>query len=507
MVRSYTRRKKRGGAAPKLVGQGTYGCGFMPSLSCSYNTAERQNTFSKLMINNTNSKNSRNSSVINEIDKIYKLRRIDPTFKYSLYPAIDEDISGNPNTFKVRNTTFKKCRPRQNNMNRYQQEISKCFLVNQPINSTQYVLLQSKYGGDSLSDYINKLKTEFNMSKIIDLLLSIEILFEGLIEFHKNNFYHMDIKLPNIVVNKDSSYTHTRFIDFGISIDLKDKNDTVYTSTYNQPYFAWPFELYFHNIDINSIPLYKITPILNKFYEKSLEYNINNHLISHNNYMDNSGRYIYNIKNVLPILYNISYEKPSYYFQKTDIYSMGIILNAIIYEIMGVILHYKLDKDGNKIDLPAILVPKTTSFVEMDSPSTSNIPNIELIRTFIAKGGFDILLFANKLVSFNPRDRYSTIEAYTQYKQLCDKIRMNVPEIIKTTPLPKNNQSIMSKVVNTVSSFFKNPSPPPPPMPPTAWMQPSKNHVAINVNKNKKLNHTAILVKPARLPGKRYSKP
>jgi hypothetical protein len=162
---------------------------------------------------------------------------------------------------------------------------------------------------------------------------------------------------------------------------------------------------------------------------------------------------------------------------------MGIILNAIIYEIMGVILHYKLDKDGNKIDLPAILVPKTISFVEIDSPSTNTIPNIELIRTFIAKGGFDILLFANKLVSFNPLNRYSTDEAYTHYKQLCDKLRMNTPDIIKTIPLPKHNQSIMSKVVNTFSRFLKNPSPPPPSMPPTAWMQPSKNHVAININK------------------------
>jgi serine/threonine protein kinase len=501
MVRSYTRRKKRGGAAPKLAGQGTYGCGFMPSLSCSYNTAERQNTFSKLMINNTG---SNRSNVINEIDKIYKLRIIDPTFKYSLYPSVDEDISGNPNTFKVRNTTFKKCRPRQNNINKYQQEISKCKLIKQPINSSNYVILQSTYGGISLSDYIQQLKTEFNMSKLIDLLLSVENLFEGLVKFHNNNFYHMDIKSDNIVV----SGSKTRFIDFGLSIDLKDENDKVYTSTYNQPYFAWPFELYFHNIDIRTVPKYKVAPIFNSFAKDALDYNIDSHLIAHNNYM-NGGRYIYNGNIAYSILDSIKNEKYAYYFQKTDIYSMGLILNAILYKSMGIILFYKLDKDGNRMDIPAILVPNSRSFVEMDSPSSNMIPNIELIRTFIAKGGFDILLFANKLVSFDPRDRYSTIEAYTQYKLLCDNLRKNKAAIINLTPLPKNNQSIVSKVVNTVSSFFKQPSPPPPPMPPTAWMQPSKNHVAINITKNKKLNHIAIPVKqvqPARLPGKRNSK-
>ncbi len=492
MVRSYTRRKKRGGAAPKLAGQGTYGCGFMPSLSCSYNTSERQNTFSKLMINNTSPKKnntvskknnainntaSKKSSVINEIDKIYKLRIIDPTFKYSLYPSIDEDISGNPNTFKVRKTTFKKCRPRQNNINKYQEEISKCKHVTQPINPAHYIILQSKYGGESLFDYINKPNTEFNILKLIDLLLSIENLFEGLVKFHQNYFYHMDIKLDNIVI-KDLK---TRFIDFGISIDLKDENDKVYTSTYNQPYFVWPFELYFHNIDIITFPTYKVKPVLNDFFKNALNYNIDTHLIARNNYMDN-GRYIYNNTIAYSILDSIKTEEPAYYFEKTDIYSMGLILNAIIYKITGVILFYKLDTDGNRIDIPAILVPNIKSFVEMDSPSTSTIPNIELIRTFIAKGGFDILLFANKLVSFDPRNRYSTIEAYTQYKRLCDNLRRNKVAIINLTPLPKNNQSIVSKVVNTVSSFFKQSSPPPPPMPPIALMQPSKNHVAINVN-------------------------
>lgn len=506
----HTRKRYRGGASPKLAGQGTYGCGFMPPLSCSYNTAERTNTFSKLMHNNVNSGN--NSTVIKEIDVIYKLRTIDPTFKYSLYPALDEDTSGTPNTIQVKAKTFKKCRPRQNNIAKYSAELSKCKLIDFPINPNNYIILQSPYGGVSLSTYVAKLKMEFNIDKLINLLLSIENLFEGLLEFHKNTFYHMDIKLPNIVVNETSKGLETRFIDFGISVDLENSNDKVHTTMYEQNYFAWPFELAFYNKDINRIPKYKIAPILNKFYTESLEYNIQNHIISYNNYVDNkTGRFIHNADSVYPILDSIKFEPQSYFFQKTDIYSMGIIINAIIFNITGVLLHYKLDKDGNKVDTPAILVTGTTAIVELDSPSANNNPNIELIRAFIKNGGMDILLFANKLVSFNPTDRYSTIESYTKYNELCDNLRKNKVTIIGKTPLPKNNQSIVSKVVNTVSSFFAKPSPPPPPMPPTAWLQ-TKNHTAINI-KSKKLNHIAIPMQPvqargpARLPVKRYSKP
>lgn len=502
----HTRKRRGGAASPKLAGQGTYGCGFMPALSCSYNTVDRTDTFSKIMVNDTNS--SQYSSVLEEIIKTYKLHTIDPTYKYSLYPSLDTAEPNNTNTLKITSSTYKKCRLRPNNVVKHGAELSKCKLIEQPINLNKYIILQSPFGGISLTEYIAKVKTEFNPGKFIDLLLSINNLFEGLLEFHKNTLYHMDIKLPNIVVKETSTGLQTRFIDFGISIDLQNSSDRIDSSMYDQPYFAWPFELYFYNKNNAYIPKYKIATVLNNFYKDAMQYNIDSYIIPYNNYIDiRTGRYIYNADNIYPNIESLKNKSQSYYFQKTDIYSMGIIINAIIFNIIGVVLNYRLE-NNNIVSVPLIKIPRTTTFTELYLKSADNIPNIMLIRKFIEYVGFDILQFANKLVSFHPEDRYSTVEAYTKYNELCGRLNTNRTNIINLIPLPKNTQSFLSKIADSFNGLLTV-SPSPPPMPPTSWIQPRQpNHVAINM-KAKKLNHITIPIEahhqPARLPARLYT--
>jgi serine/threonine protein kinase len=94
---------------------------------------------------------------------------------------------------------------------------------------TTYVTLSYPYGGTSLDNI------DYNTVDCLELVANIEDLFVGLVAFHQNKLYHLDIKTSNIVRDTEGKL---RIIDFGIShIDPQECN-----GMFNAIYTVWPFE-------------------------------------------------------------------------------------------------------------------------------------------------------------------------------------------------------------------------------------------------------------------------
>lgn len=109
-----------------------------------------------------------------------------------------------------------------------------------------FYISKYEFGGDTLYNYFNlhvynKLKgsddeiikfiknNKFNSDDSKMILKNIKNLFEGLLHFHNNNVIHGDIKLDNIMFDKEKvkSGHSIRFIDMGLSsyIDVDEKHD------------------------------------------------------------------------------------------------------------------------------------------------------------------------------------------------------------------------------------------------------------------------------------------
>ena len=86
--------------------------------------------------------------------------------------------------------------------------------------------MNGRYGGMTLDMYAKKnfkrnLQTHTFETKFLSLMKSMKPLFYGLVEMEKHKIIHCDIKFNNIVYDKDEF----KYIDFGLSGTIKDKND------------------------------------------------------------------------------------------------------------------------------------------------------------------------------------------------------------------------------------------------------------------------------------------
>lgn len=195
--------RKRGG---DFVGQGTYGCGFYPGFPCKGDNAlNTRSFFTKIMY----------TRFANEEWQVSeKMKKIDPQFKFSLYP-------------------YKMCLPNIDDVERYIREgISECsmrsphefyritgdkYMLRTLIRNKSIMMLQSEQGG------INLHTIDVPPTDLYSFFKGFINLFNG-IEFYQNKgFYHLDIKPLNIVSRKESDGSYnTRFIDFGMGKLLKE---------------------------------------------------------------------------------------------------------------------------------------------------------------------------------------------------------------------------------------------------------------------------------------------
>jgi tRNA A-37 threonylcarbamoyl transferase component Bud32 len=206
--------------APKVIGQGSYGCVHKPSLKCK--RKPKQNYTNKV------SKILAKRSAEKELNEYKKVVLADKKKKFYLgIPdacVMDEKDADNMSA------------------------IRKCHIGDSILHSlNNYKLLIMEDGGMNLEDYTNTMKSwnksEMSTDNCEKFLLETLRLFAGLAEFENNDLVHHDLKPQNIVYNEKTN--RVNYIDFGL-METKSKllNDAR-MSNYKWSIFHWsyPWEL------------------------------------------------------------------------------------------------------------------------------------------------------------------------------------------------------------------------------------------------------------------------
>lgn len=257
----------------KIIGTGSYGCIFLPQLTCknkSKNRTRKKNRLSKMMINYEALDEFNHN---NEIRK--KLKQIPNNKKYFIF----SDEICKPKTLKKKELKdlYHNC----HNM------VGEEYLNNKLKN---ILILNMDYGGLDLDSiileniYLEKDKRIIFLDNIFDKL--IDLIENGMSKMHKKNVYHTDIKALNIV-EKGSKLS---LIDWGLSLPNKPNiNDNIY----NGIHFNRPYESLLFNFDNKA----KISSCISKF-DKLLK-NYNHKILSKK--IENDVLLLFNIKNNISI--------------------------------------------------------------------------------------------------------------------------------------------------------------------------------------------------------------
>jgi serine/threonine protein kinase len=206
----------------KIVGQGAYGCGFIPALQCFEDDEREENTFTKLM-------GTHDAKI--EMSMVEHIREIDPRQEFSLYARTiclpnEKKISPDDGLHQCRASIFKGA-----HIQDYK------FLLT----SGEVSLLQTPIGGEDLG-HVKVPKERFGQ-----FIASFQNIMRGLHKMHSKGFYHFDIKADNILtLDKDGKYI-TRFIDFGLSRTAEELiKDAEYPINANYEIWPYEFRLYEH---------------------------------------------------------------------------------------------------------------------------------------------------------------------------------------------------------------------------------------------------------------------
>lgn len=251
----------------ELIGSGEYGCVYRPALDCKKKFVS-ENTVSKLMSE---------TNVLTEITESNTIDRIDPKGKFHIAYI---------HTCKVKERPKDVC-----------------------ARDDMTDLIIYPYGGIDLLDVI-----QYPIEDPLKFIRNIVNLFRGVYEMVKNDFYHFDIKLDNILMLKSFHSHKFRYIDFGLAKQVLETKDFE-CDFLGKVHFHWPIEVYMlstlERIDIPKISYEYLYDTYNletlEFYgkmTKKKELEFSNNIES-----------LYNIKDYRRII-----------LDKIDIFSLGVTL-------------------------------------------------------------------------------------------------------------------------------------------------------------------------------------
>ena len=222
----HLQRNQLGGG---VISEGGYGCVFYPKITCSGKTTNNTKYISKLQKINFFSHNEQHiSSLIKQIDNY------DNFFSVILSHC---DVSLNKITAK----DMESC---ENTLN----GISKAVLFNLKYinNKNIYSILTSRnLIKDGVDDDYYK---EYSLKHTIFIIINTyKMILGSLSKLHEHGIIHYDLKHDNVLYDIDRNIPI--IIDFGISIDIKQLNQT----TYKKHFYIFYPEYYIWCLDIHYI--------------------------------------------------------------------------------------------------------------------------------------------------------------------------------------------------------------------------------------------------------------
>ena len=124
------------------------------------------------------------------------------------------------------------------------------------------IMLIGEYGGITLGEYFNNNFESFKdikdlEKKFLDCMIKMDDMFKGLVDLHRYDIIHLDIKQNNIVVHNNSF----KFIDFGLSNKVNKTHHFLQRSMNEfktaRVYIWYPLEYIFFNATKQELELEK----------------------------------------------------------------------------------------------------------------------------------------------------------------------------------------------------------------------------------------------------------
>jgi len=304
----------------------------------------------------------------------------------------------------------------------------KCKLKDDPKNPLRTV--EIPYGGKDLSNLA------VTQEDIFAFFTAFENIFNGLLELHKKNIAHLDVKSTNMVGEKEGDTYSLKVIDFGISkkTDIKSHNSEFYNYEYKDKkivsaepinYPFWSYDLRLLNKDIfkklygENIPM-DIIDFKNNFtyykYPKILIKGIDSDLVE-------------------KLLVKIDDTNKSEVLLKSDVFSLGLSLYSIWRRLTG----YALDDEGDLTHLDALngmsrsetddaYIPANSQILICKNTNKACIKKTTEIEA--SKKVFELVI---KMCISDPFERLSLEDALTEYTSVV------LPSIKTAYPhLPQN---------------------------------------------------------------------
>jgi serine/threonine protein kinase len=425
-----TRKRSTRQKGGKLVGQGTFGCGFFPALRCAADHNQRSHQLSKFLLSD---------NAIKEFQLTQNIRKIDPDMKYSIYPNIICNL--HPDDFEIANEEgLFNCDllPKDKTL----EEKKKMYdaITKQGV----FKLLQAPHGGETLYNITrNIVKSQSNKKeKIIKSIKAMGNLIEGLQLYQTKNFVHLDIKSDNVVCDDTCKY-----IDFGMSEninnifkpnsklfndlhswslkkilfnyrsfdlmfifdDIWQKLQSVAANGSSDDFFEQNVSTYFdHLVKKTEIPL-EVFNAIYVFKDKTAGQTYSVSFInSYKTVRDIINRFVQeNTHSSLSASKTrkhstgLSKSLKKFILLQSDVYSLGLMLVAQVRDLFNVQMYY-----GNLYNLGAAAT--------QGKPITNTIIDHEII--------IDLFELCKKMMHLDPFQRYNSKQAAEKYRQILKKI-------------------------------------------------------------------------------------
>lgn len=178
-----------------LVGEGSYGCVFKPSLPCfDKKDISYKNKISKLMLT---------KNALKEIEEYTIINRVDPKGDYYTGNPIQCTLKESPEVERA----IKKCKLTKNKTMKQISQDSSLLIIGD--------------GGRDLEKWVRSAVKPENTGQINDFWREMVRLFRGLQVFKAYDLVHHDLKPQNIVFRGETK--RANFIDFGLMRSIKSE--------------------------------------------------------------------------------------------------------------------------------------------------------------------------------------------------------------------------------------------------------------------------------------------
>lgn len=403
----------------KVLGEGSYGCIHLPSLTCNNKTNIKYNNnyVSKSLIDNDS-----------DIEKHHMnfIQKIDPTFEYHL-------------------KTGEECKLDNNKLNN--KALDKCSIFENRINNNNIKLLIMENGGLNIEEYSETIKTK---KQSLLFWIKIQKTIKAVQLYLKHNIIHNDLKGQNILFNEKTQ--KIAIIDFGLMHSKKTKENA--SKNYQLYKIREAFNLMKNKESIFIQDLHWSWPLENEYIEKNefIKFIEKTPFKKHQQYIENivdDIEYMFKIKSkkIKTEMLNKDETLNTYNIIVNDIilgtpYSMYNIFNDYLNNIYSIQLEYKnatnkstyydkfLETHLNTVDIYGLgiafitsltpqqkLLPKTLVnefyelFYRMITPIVKNRINIndllETYETIINKyiKEYNLIFINNQLIKIPINDK------------------------------------------------------------------------------------------------------